>query len=201
MYWTDWGEQPYIGRAEMDGTNFKILINESLGWPNALTVDYVTKEIYWADAREDYIAVADLNGENRLVVVSRQTSNKVHHIFALTAFEDYIYWSDWETKSIERCHKYHCTNVTTVTTSAHRPMDLQIYHPYRQLPFHGKNPCDNNGGCNTLCLLKHGKKSVCACPENYALEEDGINCRNNCTGSQFVCNSTYNCIPFWWKCG
>lgn len=76
MYWTDWGDRPYIGKAGMDGTHFTKLINESLGWPNALTVDYVTREIFWADAKEDYIAVADLDGQNRRTVIAR---GKVFH--------------------------------------------------------------------------------------------------------------------------
>ena len=168
MYWTDWGDLPYIGKAEMDGSNVQMLINESLGWPNALTIDYVTRELFWADAREDYIAVSDINGKNRWVIVSRKTSNKVHHVFALSVFEDYIYWSDWETKSIERCHKYHCTNITTLATTAHRPMDLQVYHPYRQIPLNN-NPCENNGNCSALCLLKAGGLKTCACPENGML--------------------------------
>ncbi|XP_067123645.1 low-density lipoprotein receptor-related protein 1 isoform X3 [Centruroides vittatus] len=200
MYWTDWGEKPYIGRAGMDGSEFQMMINESLGWPNALTIDYVTREIFWADAREDYIAVADMNGQNRRIVISKGPIDAVHHIFALTVFEDQLFWTDWETKSIEKCHKYHCHNFTTVTTTAHRPMDIQVLHPYRQQPLRNANPCENNGGCTTLCLLKPGGGSLCACPENYVLQSDGISCKNNCTSSQFVCHSTFKCIPIWWRC-
>ena len=57
----------------MDGSQFSVLINESLGWPNALTIDYVNKDLFYADAREDYIAVTDLNGRNRHVIISRKT--------------------------------------------------------------------------------------------------------------------------------
>ena len=184
----------------MDGSQFTIIINESLGWPNALTIDYVNKDLFYADAREDYIAVTDLNGRNRHVIVSRKTSHLVHHIFALTVFENTLFWSDWETKGIEFCHKYHCNNVSTLTNTAHRPMDLHIYHPYRQLPLPNGNPCENNN-CSTLCLLTPSGGSVCVCPENFALQSDQRTCLSNCTTSQFVCNSTFNCIPFWWKCG
>lgn len=134
MYWTDWGSKPCIGKAGMDGSDPKILLNESLGWPNALTIDYVTRELFWADAKEDYIAVSDFNGQNRKIVISRGSMNAVHHIFALTVFEDYLYWTDWETKSIHRCHKYTCSNQTVVTTNIHRPMDIQVHHPFRQIP-------------------------------------------------------------------
>lgn len=55
----------------MDGSNVRILINDSLGWPNAITISFETNEIFWADAREDYIAVADLEGHNRKIVLGR----------------------------------------------------------------------------------------------------------------------------------
>lgn len=71
MYWTDWGEKAYVGKAAMDGSNPRIIVNDSLGWPNALTISYVTRELFWADARRDYIAVTDLEGQNKRIVRSR----------------------------------------------------------------------------------------------------------------------------------
>ncbi|ERL83604.1 hypothetical protein D910_00719, partial [Dendroctonus ponderosae] len=62
MYWTDWGTRVHIGKAGMDGSSPKVIISKNLGWPNALTISYETSEVFWADAREDYIAVADLDG-------------------------------------------------------------------------------------------------------------------------------------------
>ena len=56
----------------------------------------------------------------------------IPHIFAMTLFEEYIYWTDWETKSINRAHKTQGTNKTTLISTLHRPMDVHIYHPYRQ---------------------------------------------------------------------
>ncbi|UYV74244.1 LRP1B [Cordylochernes scorpioides] len=199
LYWTDWGDKPYIGRAGMDGSHPHVLINDSLGWPNALAIDYVTQELFWADAREDYIAVANLDGHNRHIVTSRDDFHGIQHIFALTVFEDQLYWTDWETKTIERCHKYSCWDHTNVTSTSHRPMDIQVLHPLRQHNI--ASPCrDNNGGCSSLCLLRPGGGYTCACPDNYVLEEDGVSCRPNCTKSQAVCSNTYKCIPFWWVC-
>ncbi|XP_069676734.1 low-density lipoprotein receptor-related protein 1 isoform X1 [Periplaneta americana] len=201
MYWTDWGDRPYIGKAGMDGSGQRILVNDSLGWPNALTISYETNELFWADAREDYIAVSDLEGNNRKIILSRERDSKVmlHHIFALTVLEDYLYWTDWETKSVERCHKYNGTDCSTLTTTVHRPMDIHAYHPLRQVPV-SNNPCLHNAGCSTLCLLSPNHGHQCACPENYILDEDGRSCIANCTTAHYICATTYKCIPFWWKC-
>lgn len=203
MFWSDWGDKVHIGKASMDGSNPKVIVNESLGWPNALTISYETEEIFWADAREDYIAVSDLDGKRIKIIASRAENPqlKLHHVFAIAVWEDYLFWTDWETKSVERCHKYRGDDCKTLATTVHRPMDIHVYHPSRQLPMPDeKNKCLNSN-CSTLCLLTEEDPGFkCACPENYILGNDGVSCHANCTSTHFVCAKTYKCIPFWWKC-
>lgn len=43
LFWTDWGHIAKIERANLDGSDRKILINTDLGWPNGLTLDYDTR--------------------------------------------------------------------------------------------------------------------------------------------------------------
>lgn len=71
LYWTDWGDRPHIGKAGMDGSVARVIISKGLGWPNALTIAYETNELIWADAREDYIAVSDLDGNSIRKLMSR----------------------------------------------------------------------------------------------------------------------------------
>uniref|UniRef100_A0A6Q2XLQ3 EGF-like domain-containing protein n=1 Tax=Esox lucius TaxID=8010 RepID=A0A6Q2XLQ3_ESOLU len=195
LYWSDWGENPHIGRIGMDGSNRSVIVQDKITWPNGLTLDFINDRIYWADAREDYIEFASLDGTNRHTVLTQD----IPHIFAMTLFEEYIYWTDWETKSINRCHKTLGINKTTLITTLHRPMDIHIYHPYRQ-PEVFNHPCQtDNGGCSNLCLLSPGGSYKCACPTNFYLANDGRTCMSNCTASQFVCKND-KCIPFWWKC-
>lgn len=65
LYWSDWGDVPHIGRIGMDGTDRSIIVKDKITWPNGLTLDFINDRIYWADAREDYIAFASLDGSNR----------------------------------------------------------------------------------------------------------------------------------------
>uniref|UniRef100_A0AAX7UXR8 EGF-like domain-containing protein n=1 Tax=Astatotilapia calliptera TaxID=8154 RepID=A0AAX7UXR8_ASTCA len=195
LYWSDWGDNPHIGRIGMDGTNRSVIVEDKITWPNGLTLDFINDRIYWADAREDYIAFASLDGTSRHIVLAQD----IPHIFAMTLFEEYIYWTDWETKSINRAHKTLGTTKTMLISTLHRPMDIHIYHPYRQPDVEG-HPCQtNNGGCSNLCLLSPGGGYKCACPTNFYLAADGKHCLSNCTASQFVCKND-KCIPFWWKC-
>lgn len=40
MYWTDWGLNSNIGKAKMDGTQQRVLVDTGVGhWPNGLTLD------------------------------------------------------------------------------------------------------------------------------------------------------------------
>uniref|UniRef100_A0A4W6FD01 LDL receptor related protein 1 n=1 Tax=Lates calcarifer TaxID=8187 RepID=A0A4W6FD01_LATCA len=177
LYWSDWGDNPHIGRIGMDGTNRSVIVEDKITWPN------------------DYIAFASLDGTSRHTVLTQD----IPHIFAMTLFEEYIYWTDWETKSINRAHKTLGVNKTMLISTLHRPMDIHIYHPYRQ-PEVADHPCKiDNGGCSNLCLLSPGGGYKCACPTNFYLAADGKQCLSNCTASQFVCKND-KCIPFWWKC-
>lgn len=65
LYWSDWGDNPHIGRIGMDGTDRSVLVEDKITWPNGLTLDFINDRIYWADAREDYIEFASLDGKNR----------------------------------------------------------------------------------------------------------------------------------------
>lgn len=203
IFWTDWGDRPHIGRAGMDGSDPKMIIEEDLGWPNALTISFETRELYWGDARDDFIAVSDMNGRNKRIILSRLINSDVnlHHIFALAVWEDRVYWTDWETKSIESCHKDFGDNCSCLLTTIHRPMDLRVFHPYRQQqPKY--NPCAT-ADCSTLCLLSPETPAGyrCMCPDNFILDaQDQKSCIQNCTSAQFVCDTTFKCIPFYWRC-
>lgn len=157
LFWTDWGHIAKIERANLDGSERKVLINTDLGWPNGLTLDYDTRRIYWVDAHLDRIESADLHGKLRQVLVSH-----VSHPFALTQQDRWIYWTDWQTKSIQRVDKYSGRNKETVLANVEGLMDIIVVSPQRQT---GTNACGvNNGGCSHLCFARVSD-FVCACPD------------------------------------
>lgn len=64
MYWTDWGENPKIESAYLDGSERKVLVNTSLGWPNGLALDLEENKLYWGDAKTDKIEVSEIFPDN-----------------------------------------------------------------------------------------------------------------------------------------
>ncbi|KAF5276464.1 hypothetical protein FQA39_LY06533 [Lamprigera yunnana] len=215
MYFSSWHLQAYIGKIGMDGSNFTRILTweDDIAWPNALTIDYFTDRLYWADAHLDYIAFTDLEGKHRHIVLS---GTSVPHVFALSLFDDYIYWTDWNMKGISRANKYTGKELRLLRNTTHRPYDIHIYHPLRQLPYN--NPCGtNNGGCSHLCLIAPPPASTylniegygeegetaykCACPNQFYLASDGKTCIANCTSGQWRCEGNdEKCIPWFWKC-
>lgn len=49
-----------------------------------------------------FFQVMNMNGTNRRILVE----DKLPHIFGFTLLGDYIYWTDWQLRSIERVHKH-----------------------------------------------------------------------------------------------
>lgn len=70
MFWTDWGLNPRIEKASMDGKLRTVIINNKIYWPNGLSIDYPNKLLYFADAYLDYIDFCDYNGNNRRQVLA-----------------------------------------------------------------------------------------------------------------------------------
>ncbi|KAM3968213.1 low-density lipoprotein receptor-related protein 4 [Aphomia sociella] len=171
VFWTDWGPSPKIERADMDGSRRKTVIFDDIVWPNGLTIDYMESKIYWADAKHHVIEKATFDGRER----KRITNKGLPHPFAMTLFEDAIYWTDWHTKSISTVNKKTGMGIQTVHAGLNVPMDIHSYHPLRQLNSY-KNRCSgNNGGCSHLCLPNSNGRT-CRCPVGFNLISDGQNC-------------------------
>lgn len=52
--------------------------------------------------------------------------------YGLTQYEDFIYWTDWSTNSIERCNKTTGLNRTRIQEKLDYVMDLLVFHASRQ---------------------------------------------------------------------
>lgn len=172
LFWSDWGEEPKIERAGMDGTERTVIINDHIEWPNGLTVDYDTSLLFWTDAKLRYIHHCLIDGSNRTILLEGITP----HPFALSVFQDTVYWTDWDTKSIHACDKYTGQMRNPVLENLLWPMDIHVYSPDRQ-PSRADNPCAENGNCSHLCLLSPQPPFYsCACPTGVRLLQDGRTC-------------------------
>ena len=65
-------------------------------------MDYTQDRIYWIDALIDAIDSTDLNGNNRCLITNPIRPSHNMHPFDFTVYDDVLYWSDWNTYSIEK---------------------------------------------------------------------------------------------------
>lgn len=85
------------------------------------------------DAHTDHIAFCNYDGSGHHIVL--MGSKLIEHPFAMSLFENYVYWSDWEKKRVIRVEKLHGWNATVLhTDSSFLSMDLHTVHPLRQPP-------------------------------------------------------------------
>lgn len=174
MYWTDWGANPMIAVASMDGTMIEALISENIHWPNGLTIDWPNDRLYWVDAKLKSIESCKLNGKDRRSVIK----NVSKHPFGIALFQDTLYWSDWDSKSIQSCNKFTGKNRTTIIRDS-VIYDIHVFHP--AMDGFTKNPCVDSG-CSHLCLLNANSSYTCDCPKYMELSANKHTCKS--TGKQ-----------------
>jgi low density lipoprotein receptor-related protein 5/6 len=102
LFWSDWGDKnPKVERANLDGSERKAIIVDHLGWPNGITLDLARERLYWCDAKTDKIEHSNMDGSDRQVLIS----DDIPHVFGFSLMENFLYWTDWQRRTIERAHK------------------------------------------------------------------------------------------------
>ena len=125
MYWTDWGANPKIEQAAMDGSARRTIVAGDLVWPNGLTIDQLTNRLFWVDAKLDKIEVSDLNGGNRQLIMS--SADNIHP-YGLAVYLDMLYWTDWNTTSISSFN-LSSGNQEIIVRGLQKPTDIHVFDP------------------------------------------------------------------------
>lgn len=102
MFWSDWYEKaPKIERSNLDGSDRKLIVSTNLAWPNGVALDFDTRKVYWCDAKTDRIEYANMDGTERRELIS----DNLPHAFGFSLMGDFLYWTDWQRRAIDRAHK------------------------------------------------------------------------------------------------
>lgn len=175
LFITDWGGDASLFRSQMDGSNLVKLTSEQIGWPNGITIDYITKRVYWIDAKYDYIDSIRYDGTGRVNLIKGKSY--VTHPFALTMDDSFIYFTDWKKKGIVRVSKAGNTDdYKVIIENLNRPMDIQVMSKSRQP--NSTNPCEasNAPKCQDLCVIKSNGTAACLCKIGSMLASNGVSC-------------------------
>ena len=119
------GKHPKIEEAGMDGSSRRLIVGDNLGAPTGLTIDHPSSRLFWIDAKLDRIEEFDLKTKQRKVLLSLKTGVLA---YGLTIYQDWLYWSEWKTKSISRVSA-NSNNLEVIATGLMKPMDFLVYDP------------------------------------------------------------------------
>ena len=171
LFYADWGTHPGIMRAGMDGAHLQRIVKMPEGdWPNGVAIDSVLDRVFWSEAKRHTLESAKLDGSDRKII----SMGKVGHPFSIALFEDTIFWSDWETRSIKSVNKFTGKNETVLLKEGHLvPMGITIYHPNLER-LSVANPCAGLSFCSHMCLLKAFGGFTCACPHGMNMSRSGV---------------------------
>lgn len=147
LFWTDVGRKMRVMSSKMDGKE-RTIIATDLEQPTSIAVDTVSNIVYWAHGNR--IESADFDGNNRRTLVSPVLQRPTVY-FYLTVFDEFIYWFDRETSSLERVSKSGSgrkvitnkmlSDLITVNTPQDDVMNTHICSPFRDY-----------GGCSHFCI-------------------------------------------------
>ncbi|KFP00828.1 Low-density lipoprotein receptor-related protein 2, partial [Calypte anna] len=144
LYWSEVGSHPRLMEATMDGSRWRVLLAQGLGWPTALALDLPTWRIFWLDEKMGSIGSARLDGTSVKVLQLGWVQNP----FAAAVCEGQLYWSERKAWSVQQVDKASGKNRTVLLKRHGQPHGLQA-----SWPGGGTNGCaKNNGGCAHLCL-------------------------------------------------
>ena len=71
MFWSDWGDNPKIERANMDGKSRIVVASSKMKWPNGLAVDYKIQKLYFVDGGMKTLETMNFDGSSRQVILSK----------------------------------------------------------------------------------------------------------------------------------
>ena len=110
-----WGENSWIRRANLDGTNHELFIRPSHvgSEPSGLALDISGRKIYWTEWEEGRIECADFDGRNVKILITELSGPGS---IALDVDGNKMYWTETRSKKI-RCANLNGKNVKDVVTT------------------------------------------------------------------------------------
>lgn len=95
IFWTEFGANPRIERANLDGSERKAIVTTGLVYPNDLQIDFNAGRLYWIDAYTDRVESSKFDGTDRRVMT--YFGGLLMHPYSMALFANHslVYFTDW----------------------------------------------------------------------------------------------------------
>ena len=145
MYWTRY-DAGTVGRAGMDGSS-PTTLTTGLRTPEALTVDYALRRLFWAEQISNKIQSSDLDGRNLRTVVELPSGS---YPFGMALWNERIYFGGGGDFKLQRSSKAG-QDIQTLYTETDFIRHIAIV-PALDQPTVRMNHCEGRN-CTKLCVL------------------------------------------------
>ena len=127
MYWTDWGWDERIERADMDGTNRRVITRYGLLYPNGLTLDVSRNWLYWIDTSYGKLEVYEFPSNTRRTIIPAYREPFLTSPLGLTLYGSNFFWTDTHLDGIYRADRNTGGNASKVLSTSSRPALIHAY--------------------------------------------------------------------------
>ena len=127
MYWTDWGWDERIERADMDGTNRRVITRYGLLYPNGLTLDVSRNWLYWIDTYYAKLEVYEFPSNTRRTIISGYREPLLTSPLGLTFYGSNFFWTDTHLDGIYRADRNTGGNASKVLSTSSQPALIHAY--------------------------------------------------------------------------
>ncbi|KAF8770698.1 Low-density lipoprotein receptor-related protein 2 like protein [Argiope bruennichi] len=133
IYWVEISNRSSVYATKIDGTGFSVVLNNGLLVPEDIAVDYVARNLYFADSGLKQILACKMDGS--MCHVLHSTNVGKPRALALDLPEGLVYWTDWgnETAGIYRSGMDGSRRVTLVSKDVVWPNGIAIDHTTNRL--------------------------------------------------------------------
>lgn len=165
LFWSDHSKHANVGRiirSAMDGSSTRWFDSLSkVQYPVALTLDTVTRRVYWADLMQHTISSCGYSGANQRMIVTNTQAAPL----SLAFFEGRISWTALGHSAI---YSQAVRNGTLLIQPLNGVV-TQIGAVHSVLQPAVPNPCASSPCNNGICVLKNNASFSCYCPQEVAL--------------------------------
>ncbi|XP_077987404.1 low-density lipoprotein receptor-related protein 6-like [Glandiceps talaboti] len=192
LYWSDYGINPKIETATISGQDRTTLLSsdldENVGRPHGLALDYQSNKLYWTDVEHEAIFSINLDGNIIVSIKEFEVPYFLYNPYYIDLDEDYFYISETFYRQILVVPRSEAKNGLKEVHNVlpWEPMGIAVFDISRQPSYN--SPCaSNNDGCDQLCLSTE-ERHQCACSHGYVLEPSGVCSEDNhlIPGQQFI---------------
>ena len=127
MYWTDWGWDERIERADMDGSNRKLVIRSGMYYPNGLALDLTKNWLYWVDYLYEKLEVYEFPSNTRRLIIPAHGEPLLDSPLGLTLYGSNLFWTDRRLYGVYRADRVTGGNATKILSTSSQPMLIHAY--------------------------------------------------------------------------